>query len=344
MKVAISIGGSGSADILSQIEFAVAAEKLGVDTVWSAEGWGEDAVTTLAFLAAKTTRIKLGTGIMQISARVPAMTAMTARSISNLSEGRFLLGLGVSGPQVVEGLHGVRYDQPLTRLKETVEIIQVALSGQKVVYRGTHHQIPLDDSEGKPIRILKPNHSVPIYLATISPRALEYTGSVADGWLGASFSPDYAEVHFDYIRRGAARVGRNFEDIDIHVPCVISIGASSEAVIERRRAEVAFSLGAMGSQKTNFYNDAYARAGFHSEAAQVQSFWLEGSHQKAISRVTDDMVTKFSAIGDYETVRSRLQSYKDVGVDVLVLRFMTDEKNKRISTLEQVVEMISKLS
>ncbi len=116
MKVAISIGGSGSADILSQIEFAVAAEKLGVDTVWSAEGWGEDAVTTLAFLAAKTTRIKLGTGIMQISARVPAMTAMTARSISNLSEGRFLLGLGVSGPQVVEGLHGVRYDQPLTRL------------------------------------------------------------------------------------------------------------------------------------------------------------------------------------------------------------------------------------
>jgi len=344
LKLAISIGGSGSVDMISQTDFAVNADRLGVDTVWSAEAWGEDAVTSLAFLAAKTSHIKLGTGIMQISARVPTMTAMTARSISNLSKGRFLLGLGVSGPQVVEGLHGMRYDQPLTRLRESVEIIRETLSGKKVEYRGKHHQIPLDNSEGKAIRVKKATHAIPIYLATISPRALQYTGRVADGWLGASFSPDYSEAHFSHIRDGAIAAGRKFEDIDIHVPCVVNIGANSEQMIEKRRAEVAFSLGAMGSKGTNFYNDAYVRAGFGPQASLVQSLWYDGNRQQAISNVTDDMVTKFSAIGDENTVRSRLQRYKDAGVNVLVLRFMTEKNAERVSTLEQVIEMVSKLA
>lgn len=330
-------------DIMSQIEFAICADEMGVDTVWSAEGWGEDAVTSLTFLAARTKRIKLGAGIMQISARAPTMTAMTARAISNLSGGRFLLGLGVSGPQVVEGLHSVRYNQPLTRLRENVEIIRQTFSGAKVAYQGKHYQIPLDDSEGKSIRVQKPMYPIPIYLATISPRALEYTGRVADGWLGASFSPDYSDAHFEYIRRGAAVAGRKFEDIEIHVPCSIAIDDDCTASIEKRRSEVAFSLGAMGSKKTNFYNDAYARAGFGEEASHVQSHWIQGRYEEAVSNVTDAMVTKFSAIGDKREVQARLQSYKNAGVDVLVLRFLTDDNSSRVTILEQVLEMTSDL-
>jgi F420-dependent oxidoreductase-like protein len=271
------------------------------------------------------------------------MTAMTARAISNLSAGRFLLGLGVSGPQVVEGLHSVRYNQPLTRLKENVEIIRQTFSGAKVAYQGKHYQIPLDDSEGKSIRVQKPIYPIPIYLATISPRALEYTGRVADGWLGASFSPDYSDAHFEYIRRGAEVAGRKFEDIEIHVPCSIAIDDDWTASIEKRRSEVAFSLGAMGSKKTNFYNDAYARAGFGEEASHVQSHWIQGRYEEAVSNVTDAMVTKFSAIGDKREVQARLQSYKNAGVDVLVLRFLTDDNSSRVTILEQVLEMTSDL-
>tara|TARA_E500000331_G_scaffold141369_1_gene138054 strand:+ start:1719 stop:2753 length:1035 start_codon:yes stop_codon:yes gene_type:complete len=343
LKVAISIGGSAPVDIMSQIEFAICADEMGVDTVWSAEGWGEDAVTSLTFLAARTKRIKLGAGIMQISARAPTMTAMTARAISNLSVGRFLLGLGVSGPQVVEGLHSVRYNQPLTRLRENVEIIRQTFSGTKVAYQGKHYQIPLDNSEGKSIRVQKPMYSIPIYLATISPRALEYTGRVADGWLGASFSPDFSDAHFEHIRRGAEAAGRKFEDIEIHVPCSIAIDDDWTASIEKRRSEVAFSLGAMGSKKTNFYNDAYARAGFGEEASRVQSHWIQGRHEEAVSNVTDAMVTKFSAIGDKREVQARLQCYKNAGVDVLVLRFLTDDNSSRVAMLEQVLEMTADL-
>ena len=253
------------------------------------------------------------------------------------------MGLGVSGPQVVEGLHSVRYNQPLTRLRENVEIIRQTFSGAKVAYQGKHYQIPLDDSEGKSIRVQKPMYPIPIYLATISPRALEYTGRVADGWLGASFSPDYSDAHFEYIRRGAEVAGRKFEDIEIHVPCSIAIDDDCTASIEKRRSEVAFSLGAMGSKKTNFYNDAYARAGFDEEASHVQSHWIQGRYEEAVSNVTDAMVTKFSAIGDKREVQARLQSYKNAGVDVLVLRFLTDDNSSRVTILEQVLEMTSDL-
>ena len=237
----------------------------------------------------------------------------------------------------------MRYNQPLTRLRENVEIIRQTFSGAKVVYQGKHYQIPLDNSEGKSIRVQKPMYSIPIYLATISPRALEYTGRVADGWLGASFSPDYSDAHFEHIRRGAEAAGRKFEDIEIHVPCSIAIDDDWTASIEKRRSEVAFSLGAMGSKKTNFYNDAYARAGFGEEASRVQSHWIQGRHEEAVSNVTDAMVTKFSAIGDKREVQARLQCYKNAGVDVLVLRFLTDDNSSRVTMLEQVLEMTAGL-
>ncbi|RME99572.1 MAG: LLM class flavin-dependent oxidoreductase, partial [Alphaproteobacteria bacterium] len=219
LKAAIGVGGYARSNARKLVDFVREAERLGVDSVWSAEAWGADAVTSLAFLAGQTSKIKLGTGIMQISARVPAMTAMTAMALNDLSDGRFLLGLGASGPQVVEGLHGVAYAQPLTRLRETVDIVRLAFAGEKLAYSGRHHVLPRPGGEGKALRLDHPPVDIPIYLATLAPKALEYTGAAADGWLGTSFSPDHPEAHLEHIRRGAEQAGRSLDDIFLNVAC-----------------------------------------------------------------------------------------------------------------------------
>ncbi|MFT5693382.1 MAG: F420-dependent oxidoreductase-like protein, partial [Oceanicoccus sp.] len=244
-------------------DFTVEAEKLGVDQAWSAEAWGMDAIVPLAFMAARTTKIKLGTGIMQISARVPSMIAMTAQSMSTVSKGRFLLGLGVSGPQVVEGLHGQKFAKPLGRLRECVEVIKMGLRGEKIEFDGEHYLLPRPNGEGKPIRLSQPPQpDLPLYLATLGPKSLEFTGEVADGWLGTSFIPEHADVFFDPMRKGAAKSGRKFEDIDIQIGGSIEIGDDLDKMIEARKPAMAFTLGAMGSSKTNFYNDAFKRSGY----------------------------------------------------------------------------------
>ena len=202
MKVSIAIGGAASGrqrDFEEQVSYVVEAERLGVDTVWTAEAWGHDAVSPLAFVAARTERIRLGTGIMQISARTPSMTAMTALTMAAISGDRFILGLGASGPQVVEGLQGRPFAAPLTRLKETVDIVRLAFAGEKIEYHGKYHELPLPGGEGKALRLSQPaNPDIPIYLATLGPASLEYTGFAADGWLGTSFTPEHADAHLSY--------------------------------------------------------------------------------------------------------------------------------------------------
>ncbi|MDP6692103.1 MAG: LLM class flavin-dependent oxidoreductase, partial [Alphaproteobacteria bacterium] len=253
MKVSISIGAYNRVDILGLVDYIQQAEKLGVTYAWSAEAWGHDAVTTLGYLGALTDKIILGTGIMQISARTPSMTAMTALSLDNLTNGRFILGLGVSGPQVVEGLQGVSYKAPLGRLRETVDIIRMGFRGEKLRYEGKHFVLPLPDGEGKAIRLDHQPKDIPIYLATLGPKSLEYTGAAADGWLGTSFSPDHAEAHMDHLRKGAADAGRSLTDMDLHASCNVSVGENVQELIDAYKPGVAFSMGAMGSEKTNFY-------------------------------------------------------------------------------------------
>ncbi len=344
MKVSLSIGAYDRVDVLGMVELIQRAEKLGVHYAWSAEAWGGDAVTSLAYLGALTDRIKLGTGIMQISARTPSMTAMTAMSLANLTSGRFILGLGVSGPQVVEGLHGVSYQAPLTRLKETVDIVRLAFRGEKLQYDGRYHTLPRPGGEGKALRLDHPPRDIPIYLATLGPKSLEYTGAVADGWLGTSFSPDHAEAHLNYLRKGAESAGRSLADIDLHASCNVAVGENVEALIDARRPGVAFSMGAMGSEKTNFYNDAFKRAGFTDDALAIQRLWLDGKRQEAADRVPDEMITQFGAIGTPEMVRQRLQTYRDAGINALTLRL--DNKQslpERIGHLEQVMDLVRNL-
>ena len=344
MKTSITIGGYARNDIKGTVEFVRQAEKLGVERVWSAEAWGQDAVTSLAFLAAQTDRIGLGTGIMQISARVPSMIAMTSLSLQALSNGRFTLGLGASGPQVVEGLHGVAYDSPLTRLRETVEIIRMGFQGEKLSYQGKLHTLPRLGGEGKAIRLDFPPTKIPIFLATLAPRSLEYTGASADGWLGTSFSPDHAETHLAHIRSGAERAGRSIKDIELNVTCPVSIGEDVEGMIEARRAGVAFNMGAMGSATTNFYNDAFRRAGFVNDAEEIQSLWLAGKREEATRRVPDAMVTQFGALGTSQMVSERFRLYRDVGIDSLTLRLDADGMNAKLEMLERIVDLLRGLA
>ena len=343
MKTSITVGGATGTNIRNTLEFVRQAERLGVDAVWSAEAWGQDAVTSLAYLAGHTSRIRLGTGIMQISARTPSMTAMSALALHDLSQGRFVLGLGTSGPQVVEGLQGVAFRAPLTRLKETVEIVRLAFRGEKLRYSGRVHHLPRPGGEGKALRIDHPPVDIPIFLATLVPKALEYTGAAADGWLGTSFSPDHAEAHLAHIRRGAEVAGRSLDAIELHATCPVAIGDNVEELIAARKPGVAFSLGAMGSATTNFYNAAFQRSGFADEAKAVQRLWIAGRRKEAAERVPDAMVSQFGAIGTPAMVRQRFQTYRRVGINGLTLRIEADGLNARISTLEQVMELIRSL-
>jgi F420-dependent oxidoreductase-like protein len=344
MKVSIGIGGAASGrkrDFDEQVEYVVEAEKLGVDSVWSAEAWGQDAISPLAYLAARTSRIRLGTGIIQISARVPAMIAMTALTMAAISNDRFILGLGASGPQVVEGLQGRPFKAPLTRMKETVEIIKLAFAGEKIEYHGKYHELPLPGGQGKALKLSQPgNPNIPIYLATLGPRALEYTGAAADGWLGTSFTPEHAAAHLDYLRRGAEGAGRSLADIDIQVGGTVAFGDDLEALVEPLKPAMAFTLGAMGSAKTNFYNDAFKRGGWEDIALEVQRLWIAGKRPEAIAKVPLEMVTQANLLGDTQMVRKRIRAFRDAGVTTLRVNPQGRDLAEKLATLGRVMDLV----
>jgi F420-dependent oxidoreductase-like protein len=344
MKIAIGIGGAASGhrrDFDRVVEFTVEAEKLGVDAAWSAEAWGHDAIAPLAFLAARTTRILLGTGIMQISARAPVMTAMTALTMAAISDDRFLLGLGASGPQVVEGLHGRPFARPLERMRETIEIVRMALRGERIDYEGRQHRLPLPGGEGKALRLAQPaNPNIPIYLATLSPKGLELTGELADGWLGTSFTPEHADAHLTHIAAGAAKAGRSLSDIDLAVGGVVGFADDPTPLIQARKPAMAFTLGAMGSPKTNFYNDAYRRGGFEDAAVEVQRLWIEKRREEAAAAVPDEMVIQTSFLGTEAMVRERIRKYRDAGITMLRLDPLGDTLRERLDTLGRAVDLV----
>jgi len=345
MKLAIEMGTITPDTIKQTVEWVQFAENLGVEMAFAAEAWWSDAVTPLAYLADKTHSIKLATGIMQTTARTPAMTAMTALTLHDLSDGRFVLGLGASGPQVVEGLHSTRYAKPLTRLRETVEICRMIFAGEKVQYQGSVFQMPLPDSQGKAIKIAHEPAEIPIYLATLGPNALRYTGEAANGWLGTSFSPDQPDAHLSYLREGAASAERDVSDLDLCVSVRIELGDDLDAMIARRKPAVAFNMGGMGSADTNFYNDAFKRAGYADDAVAIQQLWLEGKRDEAAQRVPDAMVTQFQALGDKATVTQRLRSYRDAGVTTLKLGLDSAGPigPARYELLEQIVDITGAL-
>ena len=331
-----------STDMQEQLAYVQEAEKLGVHSVWTVEGWGYDAVTPLAFLAGHTSRIKLGTSIMQICARTPANIAMTALSLANLSENRFLLGLGNSGPQIVEGLHGVSFEKPLTRMRETVEIIRMAFAGEKIDFSGIQHQLPLPGGQGRTIRLSEgPNLAIPIYLATLGAKSLRFTGEAADGWIGTSFTPEYGDNLLDDIRLGASEARRELKNFDIHVGAVaVSFGEDVDALVESERMGRAFTIGAMGSKDTNFYYDAYRRGGWQDAADRVQHLWLSGDRSGAAAAVPTEMILRTNLFGAKESIRERLREYEAAGVTTLKVQPKAKNLDDRLDILGRLMDLL----
>jgi F420-dependent oxidoreductase-like protein len=343
MRVAISLR-LASEDWEQASAYVVEAERMGVDYLWSAEAWGHDAVTPLAFMAARTSRIRLGTGIMQAGTRTPALVAMTAMSLAAMSGGRFLLGFGVSGPQVIEGWHGIRFEHPIQRLREMVEIVRRVTRGERLEYKGSIYELPLPGGEGKALRsAAKPQPNIPIYLATLSPRSLEMTGEIADGWLGTSFMPEHARVFFEHLERGARRAGRSLADLDLQAGGVVAFSDDIDRLIPPRKPGLAFSLGAMGSRQHNFYNDAYKRAGYTDVALEVQRLWLDGRRDEATARVPDELVLKTNLLGTDAMVRRRLELYRDAGVTTLRVEPAGETLEARLTTLGRLLDLVRAL-
>jgi len=343
MRTAIGIGGAASGrrnDWDEHVTFVREAEKLGVDFVWSAEAWGQDAVVPLAYLAAVTDRIRLGSGIMQISARVPSMTAMTALTLATVSSNRFVLGLGVSGPQVVEGLQGVPFAHPLERLREHVDIVRLAFAGEKLAYDGSQHRLPLPGGDGKALRLAQAgNPNVPIYLATLGPAALRYTGEVADGWVGTSFIPESSDALLAHIRDGQRRAGRPVDSVDIQAGGSVAFG-DLDQLIPRHRAGVAFPIGAMGSRSANFYRAAFQRAGYEQACDEVARLWLSGDREQATAKVPDEMVVRTTLLGDDAQVSERIRAYRRAGVTTLRLQPEGASPTERLDTLARALDLV----
>lgn len=345
MRAAITVEASGLGTWTRQADFVVEAEKLGLDICWVAEAWGSDAPSALGYYAARTERMLLGSAVMQVGTRTPVALAQTAITLSNLSQGRFLLGLGPSGPQVMEGLHGVRFARPLARVRETVEIVRQVLTGGRIVHSGAEYRIPLPGGDAVPMKLsMRAEHPVPLYLAALSPAMLRLTGEVADGWLGTSFVPEgAADAYFAHLDEGLARGGRVRADLDICQGAEVAFAPDEEALgamVAGRRKELAFSLGGMGSASTNFYNRAYSRQGWAEVAAEVRQRWQAGDRDGAAALVTDEMVLATTLIGTEDMVRERLRVWRDAGVDTVRLYPAGDDLAARLDTLGRAIELV----
>jgi F420-dependent oxidoreductase-like protein len=344
MRTATTVEGAGRAPFRETRDFVLEAEKLGLDVCWVAEAWGSDAPSVLGYLAARTERMLLGSGILQVGTRTPVAIAQTAMTLAEMSQGRFLLGLGPSGPQVIEGLHGVPFARPLLRMRETVDVVRQAFAGEKIAYSGRTVEIPLPGGDGRPMRLsLAANPHIPIYLATMSPKLLELTGEVADGWLGTSFVPEGAAAYTTHLAAGLDRSGRSWSELDVCQGAEVAFANDEDelrSMLGPRKKELAFSLGGMGSATTNFYNDAYSRQGWADVAAAVRERWQGGDREGAAALVTDEMVLATTLIGTEEMVRARLGAWRAAGVDTVRLYPAGETLDARLATLGRAMELV----
>jgi F420-dependent oxidoreductase-like protein len=347
VRLGLNLGYWGAGNDADNLALAREADRLGYSVAWAAEAYGSDAATVLAWVAAQTERIDVGSAVFQIPARTPAMTAMTAATLDTLSHGRFRLGLGVSGPQVSEGWHGVRFDHPLGRTREYVDIVNLALSRKPVEYAGRHWTLPLPDGPGKALRLtVHPvREHLPVYLASVGPKNLELTGEIADGWLAIFFSPEHAAQSLDAIRAGRERAGRGTDverlrgfDVVPTVPVVIDDDV--ERAAEPVRPYAALYVGGMGSREQNFYNALAVRMGYEREAAEVQDLFLARKPRDAAMAVPLRFIEETSLIGPRDRVRDRLSAYADTGVTTLSVAINHGDLDQRLQTLRTMAEVL----
>ena len=342
MKLGVHIGywglGLSSQD---QVEVVREAERLGYDSVWTAEAYGSDAATILGWLAGQTSTIKLGSAIFQMPGRSAAMTAMTAATIDQLSGGRMLLGLGSSGPQVSEGWHGVRFARQLQRTREYVAVVRTALARERVDFHGETLQLPLPDGPGKALKLtIGPVQAqIPIYLAAIGPRNTALAGEVADGWIPTLFSPEHVSEFRPLLEEGATRAGRSLEGFAIAPTVQVYVCDDAARARDLMRPFLALYVGGMGSRERNFYNALVCRYGFEDAAQRVQDLYLEGKREEAAAALPDELIDLVSLCGPPERVRERIAVFRDAGVDTLGVTPVAFTKEERLEQLRLVAEL-----
>lgn len=342
MRLGLNLGYWGAGNDRENLVLAQEADRLGYSSVWAAEAYGSDAATVLSWVAAQTERIDIGSAVFQIPARTPAMTAMTAATLDSLSGGRFRLGLGVSGPQVSEGWHGVRFDKPLARTREYVDIVRTALARKPVQHEGEFWTLPLPDGPGKALRLtVHPvREEIPVYLAAIGPKNLELTGEIADGWLAIFFAPEHAGDLLGQVRAGRAKAGKDLSGFDVVPTVPVVLGDDLDACAEPLRHYAALYVGGMGSREQNFYNRLAVRMGYEEAAAQVQDLYLARNHRDAAAAVPFEFIDRTSLIGPRERVRDRLAAFAEAGVTTLSVASYGGSLDDRLGTLRTLAEVL----
>lgn len=342
MKLGVHIGywglGLSSQD---QLDVVQEAERLGYDSVWTAEAYGSDAATVLAWLAGQTSTIRLGSGIFQMPGRSAAMTAMTAATIDQLSAGRMILGIGSSGPQVAEGWHGQRFAQQLQRTREYVAVVRKALSRERLEFHGSTLELPLPDGPGKALKltIAPVQEHIPVYLAAIGPKNTALAGEIADGWIPTLFSPEHVSELRPLLKEGADRVGRSLDGFDVAPTVNVFVTDDLQGARDAMRPFIALYVGGMGSRKQNFYNNLVCRYGFEAEAKTIQDLYLEGKREEAMAAIPDALIDTVSLCGPKDVVRERLAVYRDAGVGTLGITPIAFTKDDRLEQLRLVAEL-----
>jgi len=326
MRLGLNVGYSG-ATMRLDMNLIGEADRSGFHSVWAAEAYGSDAVTPLAYIAARTEKIHLASGIMQMPARTPAMTAMTAMTLDQLSGGRFICGLGVSGPQVVEGWHGIRYGKPLVRTREYVQILRAIWAReQPLEHHGEHYDIPYrgvgTSGLGKPLKSILHGRPIPIYLAAIGPKSVAQAAEIADGWLPIFYSPYRApKVYQASLDEGFAKAGggKSTQRFDIAVSVTVIVGDDVQACLDRVKPQLALYIGGMGARGKNFYNDLACRYGFEAAAKTIQDLYLAGKKNEAAAAVPNELADEIALVGPKERIRERLAAWKSSPVGTMIL-------------------------
>jgi F420-dependent oxidoreductase-like protein len=346
VKLGLHIGYWGlGLDAAQQLQLVQDAERLGYDSVWTAEAYGSDAATILGWLAGQTASIRLGAAIFQMPARSAAMTAMTAATLDQLSGGRMLLGIGSSGPQVAEGWHGQRFARQLQRTREYVAVVRLALARERVEFHGETLELPLPDGPGKALKltIAPVQPAIPIYLAAIGPRNTALAAEIADGWLPTLFSPEHVSEFRPLLSEGFARAGggKGFSDFEIVPTVTVNVSDDLEAARDSMRGYIALYVGGMGSRRQNFYNALVQRYGFEAAARDVQSLYLEGRKEEAAAALPGELIDTVALVGPRDRVRDRLAVYREAGVGTLMVSPMAWTLEDRLTQLRTVAELAS---
>jgi F420-dependent oxidoreductase-like protein len=344
VKLGLHIGYWGMGlNAQQQLELVLEAERLGYDSVWTAEAYGSDAATILAWIAQATSTIKLGSAIFQMPGRSAAMTAMTAATIDQLSDGRMLLGIGSSGPQVAEGWHGQRFAKQLQRTREYVAVVRMALDRERVVFMGETLELPLPDGPGKALKltIAPVQERIPIYIAAIGPKNTTLAAEISDGWLPTLFSPEHVGEFRPLLEEGFARAGngKSFDDFDIVPTVSVMVSDDLESARDAMRHYIALYVGGMGSRKQNFYNALVQRYGFEEAAQTVQDLYLEGRKDEAAAALPGELIDTVSLVGPADRVRERIAIYRDAGVGTLMVSPMAWTFEDRLAQLRAVAEL-----